>query len=303
MINAALPVRHYAPPNRRRVSCPSDWGICMTVCVAAVCETSKTIVTASDRLVTWGHTSSESALKLALLQHPFWLTMIAGEDITIGVESVVAAVRDTLSAFEKPPSVSEVQAVLLGAWRDARNQVGAAAVLSPYGLDVPAFVKNGRQYFGESKFFELVIQLEKSSRLSCDLLVCGFDEHNKPSLLVCDDRNGCRNFTRGGYVAIGSGDAEALASMAFHEYDTLCDLNHAIYRVCAAKFMAEKALGVGKETMVLCLRNDGRKKWIFKRAIKPIRALWEKQGRPRIPPETAMAKALTRINEELEWLE
>lgn len=287
----------------RRTPRHADWGIGLTVCVAAFCETSRTIVTASDRLLTWGHTSSESALKLVQLHNPHWLAMIAGEDITVGVESVAANVRETLTAMQPSQTAQQVQAVLLGAWRDARNQIAEATVLAPYRLNVQTFVQQGRKYFGDAKFLDLATQLEHSTRLKCDLLVCGFDDKHRPTLFVCDDESGCRNFTRAGFVAIGSGDVEALASMSFHRYDTMCSLDQAIYRVCAAKFMAEKAIGVGTDTMVLCMRNDGRTKWIFQTAVEPIRRLWESEGQPRVPSGQLVSNALERVNQELDWLD
>ena len=131
---------------------PVDWGIGMTVCVAAICEESKTIVTASDRLLSWGHTSSDTVLKLVRIHHPYWIAMIAGNDIT-HMEEVTLTARQALEVrLNTPPSVSDVMAVLRAAWRDVQNQVGAAAVLNPFKMDVPAFVKDGLKKFGESKF-------------------------------------------------------------------------------------------------------------------------------------------------------
>ena len=102
-------------------------------------------------------------------------------------------------------------------------------------------------------------------------------------------------------MAIGSGDAQALASLAFDDFDRLCDLNQGIYQVCVAKFMAERAIGVGKETMVLCLNEDGKTRWIFKRHIEQIRDLWKNEGRSRQPSQASMNSTIGPILTQQEW--
>lgn len=294
------------PASTQRTHSPADWGICMTVCIAAACNTSRTIVTVSDRMAVWGQgetTADNVLLKLVRVHHPNWIAMIAGDDITIGVENVIRHAADTLLAYERPPSTLEVQAALIGAWRDEQNRVGQTMVLNPFRLTVEQFVRDGRQIFGGAKFSELATDLSIASKLKCQLLVCGFDENKMPALLVCDDDFGCRDYSRGGYVAIGSGQSQAFNSLSFHEYDTMCDLGQAIYRVCAAKFMAEKSVGVGRETVVMCLREDGKTKLMFKRAIEPIRKLWEEEGRPRLPSEEHINARIGSIESQLPWID
>ena len=285
---------------RRRVSTPSDWGMGMTVCVAATCENSRTIVMASDRLLSWGYTSSDTVLKFVRLHYPYWIAMMAGDDLT-RVEEVVADVREALSPHKNSPSVAQARSALRDAWRNAQNEIGAAAVLNPFQLDVPTFVRDGKRKFGEAKFFDLATQLAHASKVECLLLACGFDDTKRPALLVCDDESGCRDFSRAGYVAIGSGQSQALASLAFHDYDSMCSLEQAVYHVCVAKFMAEKSVGVGKDTMVLCMNQEGQTKWIFRTAVRFIRTLWEQEGRPRIPTAEKISETIAPVLKQLQW--
>jgi hypothetical protein len=271
----------------------------MTVCIGAICDKSSTIVTASDRLVTWGTSSSDVTLKAARLA-PTWISMLAGADITTGAEEVIRDVRATLAVYGAAPKLAEVQSAVLGAWRDVKNRIGRSAVLDPFRLEVNEFIRIGRERFGDVKFLELVGELQAKSRLNFELAAFGFDERTIPALLTFDDE-GFQDFTRGGYIAIGSGNASAMASLAFHEYKRECSLNAAIYQVCAAKFMAEKADGVGPATMVTCLREDGRTCWLFGVAIDRIRKLWEQRTRPRLPGVTEIDKVIVPIIEELGW--
>jgi hypothetical protein len=230
------------------------------------------------------------------------MTMIAGDDVSLGVEDVIRNTRATLAVYENdPPGVSDVQSALIGAWRDTQNQLGEAAVLNQYRMSVQEFVSNGKKNFGKAKFLELATQLEASSRVRCQLLACGFDKSKIPALLVCDDESLCRDYTRADFVAIGTGHTTAIANMAFHEYTRETDMESAIYQVCAAKFMAERAPGVGKHTLVLCLRDDGQTKWIFKSHIKQIRDFWEEHGRPKTPEKAAIDTVLKPITEHQKW--
>lgn len=253
----------------------------MTCCVAAAAAHDTVIVAASDSLASWGHTSLEGMLKMVRIQHPFWLAMLAGDDISIGVESVTRNAAATLAAYDSPPTVLQVRGALLGAWRDVQNEVGTALVLNAFRTDAVSFRKNGRKEFGDAKFIELAGELQRASRLGCSLLAYGFDEQKIPTLLVCEDDTGCRDFSRVGYIAIGSGGPTAIGMLAMQNYQTSCNLNTAIYQVCCAKFAAEKATDVGRKTLVVCLRRDGRTCFVSDKSLDPIRQLWEQHGRPR----------------------
>jgi hypothetical protein len=211
--------------------------------------------------------------------------MVAGDDITVGAEDVIREAHDTLAAYgsENNPTLLQVKSALLGAWRETQNRVGAAAVLNPLGLTLPVFLKTGRDKLGDVLFLDLARQLEIASRLQCQLLVSGFDDRGHAHFLALDDDAGCRDFTRNGFLSIGSGHTSALASLAFHDYDPTCAIELAIYQVCAAKFMSERAPGVGKKTHVFLQHGDGSQHWVAPESIAAIRALWEKSGCPKTP--------------------
>jgi len=209
-------VPRYAPALRRRVSRQQAWRIPVSVCIAAGCAGGDIIVTASDTLLTWGHTSTESGFKQAQL-FPGWSVMVAGDDITVGAEDVIREVHDTLAAYgpENNPTLLQVKSALLGAWRETQNRVGASAVLNPLGLTFREFLKTGREKLGEVLFVDLARQLEVASRLQCQLLVCGFDDRRRAHFLALDDDSGCRDFTRNRFLAIGSGHTSALSESRF----------------------------------------------------------------------------------------
>jgi len=231
--------------------------------------------------------------------------MIAGDDITLGAEDVIRNTRQTLAAYDDGVfGVSEVQAAALASWRDVKNRIAETNVLSPFNLTINEFVQIGRDKFGDPKFTELVQRIEVESLLKCQMLICGFDQNLIPSLLVCDDDHPCSDYTRADFMAIGSGHTAAISSLAFHNYTRERTVAEAVYQVCAAKFMAERsgAAGVGRDTLVLCLDETGRKKWIFKGHIEMIRALWEREGQPRIPPTNQIVDTIEPILKHQKWI-
>jgi hypothetical protein len=109
--------------------------------------------------------------------------------------------------------------------------------------------------------------------------------------------------TRADFAAIGSGNTAALASLSVDDYNRQRHLAEAVYHVCAAKFMAEasRAPGVGKATLVLCMRPDGKTKWIFKTHIEWIRRCWDEHGRPRVPSDEQIEQVIQPILTQQEW--
>jgi 20S proteasome alpha/beta subunit len=254
----------------------------VTVCIAAISDTSGMIVTASDRMVSYGFTSAETAMKVTRIHDPFWVTMLAGDDIG-RAETVVRLVRANLKGYEKP-SVVELLTALDDACTRAKNQVAEAAVLSPLGLDLKTFYDSGRDKLGDAIFTHLFSDIQTHSRLGIELLVLGYDEYSLPALLKYDDVSGWREVTRVGFAAIGSGSISAESSLSFHKYNTTCPTSDAVYRVTTAKFMSERADGVGIETFVMCLNPNGETCFLISGDVDAhIRNIWNEIGRPRLP--------------------
>lgn len=249
------------------------------------------IVTASDTKLSWGFASSDEFFKVVRIHHPFWLGMIAGEDISVAVESLTRLIADTLADYkEEPPTAIQVRAAIVGGWRDIQNQVGQSKVLNHLGIDVRTFQEKGFRRLGSGQFADLSFKLAQESKLKCDLMVVGFDEQKIPTLFVCnDDYPFCADCSRHGQVAIGSGHDMATAVLSLQEYSVNADMQTAIYQVCVAKFAAEKADAVGQTTIVACLAADGRTGWVEGDPIEALRKIWNEAGRPRLPATERIA--------------
>jgi hypothetical protein len=269
----------------------------VTVCVAALAESGRAIIAASDSMMSWGAgVTSETSLKYERL-HKRWAILIAGDDIH-PAEAIIRELRGHLSSYEIP-TAAQVENAIRASWRTVKNQIAETNVLSAYDIDLETFVTNGRELFGDIGFADLRVALERASELSCELLVYGFNEHGKGTLLMAVHPGEPVNFSRLGFAAIGSGRDSAIASLMWEPgHQPYHDTLKATYRIAAAKFMGESALGVGKRTVITGLHVDGSIFVLSDEQAAAIRALWEKKGRPQLPKASEMAMQLT----EPEWV-
>ncbi len=260
----------------------------MTVCVAVIASSGKEIVAASDSMMSYGAAvTGETSLKYNRV-HERWAIMLAGDDIH-PAEPIIRELSKHLIEHERP-TVAQVEAAIRVSWRIVKNQRAETQVLSAYDLDLKTFMAEGRETFGELGFSEVRSAIERASEFSCELLVCGFDDFDTARIFLVVHPGEPVEFTRLGFAAIGSGRDSAIASLMWdpphHTYDTT---EKAVYRVAAAKFMAETALGVGKETIVFGLRPDGHTFVLTIADIQKLRELWHEKGRPRLPRPSDLA--------------
>jgi hypothetical protein len=254
----------------------------MTICVAALCNGGRAIMTASDRMMAWGPgVTAETSLKYDVI-HGRWAVMIAGDDI-MPTEPMIRQLREALAQHEAP-RVAVVEGAIRDVWRNVKNQIAETTVLSPYNITLDAFVRKGRNLFGELVFADMCSAIQRAGELSCELLVHGFEENDSGHILHVVNPGEPVNFERLGFAAIGSGRDSAMASLmwepAHRSYGMTSD---AIYRVCAAKFMAETALGVGRNTVVCGFHANGDRFVLDDERVAKVRRLWETDGRPKIP--------------------
>jgi hypothetical protein len=66
-------------------------------------------------------------------------------------------------------------------------------------------------------------------------------------------------------------------------------LEETIYRVLEAKFVAENAPGVGKTTVLQLLDDSGVGPIFTDAFISPIKSIWERKGRPKLPKNAVKA--------------
>ena len=84
---------------RRRTVRPADWGIGVTLCIAAFANDGDAICILSDTRMSLGFTSGEFFNKASKV-HQRWGVMIAGDDVVCATPAIEAAKRVVWSVAE-----------------------------------------------------------------------------------------------------------------------------------------------------------------------------------------------------------
>lgn len=272
-----------APPTRRsfaflprrplRVPRPSDWGIGMSLCIAAIAR-NKGIIAVSDMRFDLGYTSGDGLPKMGRLNR-YWAAMFAGKNVSNAprlLANIVQAVHG-----QEDVSRGQMEKLFRDEYRASLHEKIEAEILVPYKLTVSEFGRTGVSRFTPEIFGNIVGEMARVD-LDYEFLVFGFDEKRTPHIFRVYSRGQIDDCGAFGFWAIGSGDTAAVHHMFFHEYNTGLPLRTAAYHACAAKYFAERA-SLGKRTYVVCLMKDGRLIGIDEARI---RKFW-KDNRPRIP--------------------
>ncbi|HET9743551.1 MAG TPA: hypothetical protein VFQ00_12435 [Terriglobales bacterium] len=257
----------------------------MSVCIALLCNNRRTIVTVTDRKVSFGNFSADG---LVLKDIPFrqrTSVLVAGDDMEHEIP-ILDRAKELLGDAYKPPAV--VADALDEAFRERVHRQIENSVLGKRGFTVPSFLDKGKQKCTSSAYLSLCSRIDQVS-IKLKFLVCGFDAKDIGHLYLVDGENAPANYDSVGMWAIGSGAHAALSSlMYFAEKSSITVFSPAevaTYFGIVAKFMAESQDQVGKEIPFVCVVDSGQKpRYIAYERFDEIKKYWEDHGAPRVPP-------------------
>jgi hypothetical protein len=261
----------------------------MTVCIAAV-NAFGDIVTASDQMLSMADgafTAESVALKNAYID-PNWRAMFAAEDVGV-VPGLMRQIRNRINWGDRI-DVGAMSKILAESFQAERRQRATELYLGSYGIDLPEFMANGANIFGETGAAVIRERIE-AHRLGCELLVTGHDPHGVPQIVSVSDPGIVKDHDVAGFWAIGTGWYLALSALAMRGQCSRFQTLKTVYHVCEAKFLAESAVGVGKETFVCVHRKDRSWAAVTDDHLANIRREWLRIGKPR---ETRTAERLLR---------
>jgi hypothetical protein len=270
------------------------YGQFMTLCIAAVCRKENMIITANDFMLSTDTISSETpAAKISLTGHQNrWVVMFAG-DPSIYMEVKTDARNRLLGKEEYAKDIIEA---FQGAFKDKLCRKIEDELLSPYGMTREQFLDEGRDNFGDEKFLQILNEIEITG-LGTDFIVAGFEptEPLRPTILSFSDPGTHYIHDMSNFHSIGNGAelANSIMTLYFNPFSSLTDC---IYRVSEAKFLGQRAPGVGQQTFVTVLSSDCKWNGITPRKMDKIQELWEEKGQPPVPDE---AKGL--IETSFDW--
>lgn len=183
--------------------------------------------------------------------------MFAGDDIG-PVTPMMRFVEERLSTREG--HLEEVADPFRNAFHAHSHLLAIDSVLGKYGHTVTSWRREGLAEFGADEFARINRQIEQIE-ISPSFLVCGFSPRGQGHIFIVYQawtRSGqlqvqIDHHDVDGFALIGSGTVAALSSLLRTPLPVTEPIQ-LLYRACEAKMLAERALGVGKGTVLSVLQ-------------------------------------------------
>jgi hypothetical protein len=173
-------------------------------------------------------------------------------------------------------SLENIEAAICQAYRDRFAELITGKYLSRYGFSsLDEFRKGGRDQLGDHVFSGLCDEIDRFD-LETDFIVYGFSRRGMSRMFEVKNPGYSTNRDALGYWAVGSGSVMALASLTGRKFQQV-SIPEVIYRLCEAKFCAETASGVGKDTFVVVTNKHEQQAVIRSdEVIKHLRSIWDR---------------------------
>jgi hypothetical protein len=206
--------------------------------------------------------------------------MWASDDIS-HVTPIIDSATERMEKDEEHTLISACNTVI-ESYQEQIRAVATRRYLARLGWDMKTFLKDGAKKL-TPEVFESLMNKISGVELRSQFLVCGYDPKRRPHLFSVSDPGDAHFHDNVGFSAIGSGAYSAESALFFFNIQKSAPLYYALYAVCVAKFMAETATDVGKQTSVIFLRRDGQAGIIWPDGVEKIRDLWKKAKSNLIP--------------------
>lgn len=245
-------------------------GLPMTICIAALCDQSRTIVIAADKMVGSPFIEADTRINKVQPIHGQWITMFSCDDAS-SIEDILRSARDNLATI-KDPTQSDARNALTAAYAAVRLRKAESTFLVGRSFTLQRFIAEGRSLLGDQLFAQIERQIA-SFDLGVEFLVAG---HHAGYGYIFSVLNPGRDtaYSIPGFHAIGSGELNALSSLSQRGVDPVMYLAKTLYFVYEAKRYAELVGGVGETSDIFILRAD-RKEQVSEEVLKELDAIWK----------------------------
>lgn len=223
----------------------------MTICIGALCQGGKAVVFAADRMVTAGFLSLEFEHQEKKVEQ-------------VGDSCVVMSSGDALVAYELTDklqkdhhglrTVADIAQKLYDSLVELSLKRAEQVILVPRGLTWQAYRESGDK-INPQLYMVLDHQLSEHS-LETDFLVVGIDEHGG-HVISLEFPGTVQHFDKIGFGAVGSGIPHATVSLCLDGQTRNRSLSETLYAVYVSKKKAESAPGVGQETDMGIITEQG----------------------------------------------
>ena len=235
----------------------------MTVCVASLSDNEKCIVCVADKALSYGdYIQWDSDCSKIISLHDKAIALVAS-----GRESHVTAVMEHIKA---KCSFSGNRLEILSSLEEVYGHVfklsQISEVLRPQLLSEEDYIKTIKTSKLNNHMVRIA-ELISQYILDCDLLICGFDNHESPYIYHIMSPGLVTDFTNVGFHAIGSGAEKAVSQLLFDEHKRSHNIARTLYECFDGKAHAEMAVGVGygwdacfvTNSVIRPLADDGKR--------------------------------------------
>lgn len=225
----------------------------MTVCVAALCRDGerKLAVAASDRMVTYGgFIEFEHAESKMTNVSSHAVVMVSG-DTLIGTRLA----REVGDQFGGAQPVADIAVRLATQYEAMRNDLMEQQILALRALDRTSYYDRHNSLNPQVTF--AIDQQMSQFNPQIELLLAGVDSSGAHIFTIHNPGRPERLHDVIGYAAVGSGTIHALQSMIGFGHSAGAQYHETVFRVYASKRRAEVAPGVGHDTDMAVISEEG----------------------------------------------
>jgi 20S proteasome alpha/beta subunit len=253
----------------------------MTICIGALCANgdgtpNSVVVAASDRMVTLaGFVEFEHDVPKGMQISERIIGLMAGD--ALRGSQLQRNVRKTVPAGGI--SVAQVANEVARVYVAERQEEVENSIFRPRGLTSQEFYQGGVMQRLLQPVAGHLDQSVASFDYGVELLLVGVDDEGGHIMRVSNPGGSVSDYEQIGYHAIGSGTLHALQAMIGFRHTGQRGLAGTLFNVYVAKKRAEVAPGVGNETDMMIVSQDGVRK-LDENDLKELEDLRREAERP-----------------------
>lgn len=222
----------------------------MTICIAAIAKENdkEYVVFSTDHMVTTNMGQFEhSILKYSCLNKNT-VAMLAGQALLFD---------DLIKVGEDCLNYELIKSKIFENFKKKRKEVIENEIFNVFGINQD-FFKESLQKTIPNPYINTILQKVAEFKLNTQIILIGYID--SVAQITHVEENSVVEFRSMNFHCIGSGSIQAANTLLFQKHSKTNPLKPTIYSVYKAKKNAEVIAGVGKETELLVLNEEGVKK-------------------------------------------
>jgi hypothetical protein len=254
--------------------------------VAAICDSGKIVVTASDKMITLGGAGRAGTLTYETLDWKLWKVAKTSLALVAGTPEIDILTRVRATADEAKTVADVAEQIRVDYHAAFRARMVDEVLMPLLGIESVEYFHDKQTVLNRETVVEVVQETSRID-LGATFIVAGVDTEahiyqirNPGTIQNCDALS---------YACAGAGNPHVEAVFARHRYTKYYPLSWAVFIAFAAKKAAEVAAGVGTETDMLIITQQGIR-WIEYSQMASIEQIHKEWLAAHPLPDTAFHK-------------